>query len=85
MRTTLRTFKLDDEQYARLKSSLDATQDMKPISKLLEELLNNLALQKQKTWDEIDRIADVDPVKGERALLSHITKEIVVYTENNNV
>lgn len=76
MSEVLRTLKLDDDQYSRINAIL-SSEEPENIGRVLAAMLRSLALEREKAWDEVYRIASVDR-DTERVQISHVTKEIIV-------
>jgi len=74
--TVLRTVQLSQEGYERIVADLDAT-DIKNLTPLITGLMMDLALKREKAWEEVARIANVNR-ETEKVRISYVTKEILV-------
>lgn len=79
----LRAVQLDNEQYSRFVGVLEAD-NPKSIALVLKNLAQQLAIDKDKAWTEMERLASVDR-ENEFIELSHVAKQILVWERVNNV
>jgi len=80
MKNVVRTVPLSQEAMNRVQADLEAG-DVDTLAKMLAELFVILELRKVRTWQELARLAQVDP-KTEYIELSFITNEILVMAKS---
>lgn len=80
MSEILRTVKLTDEQAERIFSVLECA-EATFLARVMQEFLERNALEKARAWNEVARIAQVDPLT-EKCVVSYANREIIVKKRN---
>ena len=77
-----RVVKLSEEQAKRLEPELQGHRDAQFIARVFDEFLRKRAIDEQKAWSEVHRIAGID-TQTEHCVVKWLTNEIFVYDNDN--